>query len=849
MKTFKKITALCMLLATGLGMKAQSLVNTTGTNLTVLANTTLTINGSVENQTGATLANNGIIAVSGDWTNDGAPTINGLVRFTATGGQIIEGNSTFKDVEIAASSAVTLSSPQTITDNVFMKSGSVATVANGRFNWDTDAKLVYNGTTPITVSSEWSNDNPDFRNTFTNPNEVHINNAAGVTLAGKKIVLGELFLTNGALVSNGNLVIASTTTKTGRIDGSGTGSVTGNIVTERYVSGPAGYRFFHSAVQGATVADIAADEPLVNYGSSYLNSSAFPNHYFYNEPANGASDRFAGWQSFSSPSDALQQGKGYTILMGSSNKVMDLTGTYQHVRANREYTGTHTNNAGDIYNGFNFFGNTEPSAINWNSVIRDNVDATIYYWVCTGGTDGRFSVYNPNANILPPQTGNGGNTTFDPDGTEIIPMFQGFHVRVSNPGTGKITINNNSRVNDDTDFYRQGTPTDALRLSLNKNEVNNDETFIYFNPNATNNGYDSEYDAVKFKSMGANSPNLFTFFEGNNLVMNGLTQVQEDIIVPLHAEVKRNGTHTIDASGIETFDGSVMIYLEDLVTGTVQDLRANPVYTFTMSPADDAARFHVRFTPPLQVAATDDACGNNDGAIELFQGGSTVWNYEVKDAQQNTIATQTGFNGAATISNLQAGNYTVYIANSLGYTLDYAVTVNVSNAITASISVSENTVWVNDNIDFTATANGATQYTWDMGDGTVVNGMDNFSYAYEAPGTYTVVMTASNNACSAVVSTEVEVTDIVSSVTQLKNEMLLFAHDNTVYAVFGNGFEAKPATLNVYNTLGQIVASEKIVTEGKQKVSLNNIATGTYYARIEGLNQNITTLKIIVTGN
>ena len=62
-----------------------------------------------------------------------------------------------------------------------------------------------------------------------------VNNNAGVTLQGQLNVSGIVLVQNGNLVSDGNLTLVSDVTQTALIDGSGVGSVTGNVTMQRYL--------------------------------------------------------------------------------------------------------------------------------------------------------------------------------------------------------------------------------------------------------------------------------------------------------------------------------------------------------------------------------------------------------------------------------------------------------------------------------------------------------------------------------------------------------------------------------------------------------------------------------------
>ena len=80
-----------------------------------------------------------------------------------------------------------------------------------------------------------------------------ISNAAGVSLLGPLNVTGIVNIQNGALASAGNLTLVSSASQTALIDGSGAGTVTGNVTMQRYLSSAFGYKYISSPFQSATV--------------------------------------------------------------------------------------------------------------------------------------------------------------------------------------------------------------------------------------------------------------------------------------------------------------------------------------------------------------------------------------------------------------------------------------------------------------------------------------------------------------------------------------------------------------------------------------------------------------------
>ncbi len=103
---------------------------------------------------------------------------------------------------------------------------------------------------------------------------ISVSNAAGVTLLGPLNVTGIVNIQNGALASAGNLTLVSSASGTALIDGSGAGTVTGNVTMQRYLPSAFGYKYVSSPFLASTVNEFADELDL---------SASFPVLYRYDE--------------------------------------------------------------------------------------------------------------------------------------------------------------------------------------------------------------------------------------------------------------------------------------------------------------------------------------------------------------------------------------------------------------------------------------------------------------------------------------------------------------------------------------------------------------------------------------
>ena len=90
-------------------------------------------------------------------------------------------------------------------------------------------------------------------------------------------------------------------------------------------------------------------------------------------------------------------------------------------------------------------------------------------------------------------------------------------------------------------------------------------------------------------------------------------------VVDLGFKCGVNGTYALNASGIESFDATTPVWLEDLKTGAVQNLRTNPAYSFDYTTADNEKRFKLHFKSAFSVPE------NSLSNITIYSANQTVF--------------------------------------------------------------------------------------------------------------------------------------------------------------------------------------------------------------------------------
>lgn len=243
--------------------------------------------------------------------------------------------------------------------------------------------------------------------------------------------------------------------------------------------------------------------------------------------------------------------------------------------------------------GFNLIGNPYPCAIDWNqNWPQNNISgwAVIY-------DNGTYRGWNPWL------TGN--NRSFNGKLDGIIPVSNGFWVRATNTGAS-LTIPASERVHSNQAFYKESeeSTNGSIRLIAEANNWS-DEAVIVFHENGTPD-FDALYDLEKLYNV-AESPQIYTIAENKNYGVNVLGKLAGNLVIPVGFEMTAPGDYSIKASEIQNIDSGYEVFLEDILSGEMIDLRKRPNYNFYFSPDDNGHRFNLHFSnSTINISETDD---------------------------------------------------------------------------------------------------------------------------------------------------------------------------------------------------------------------------------------------------
>ncbi len=365
---------------------------------------------------------------------------------------------------------------------------------------------------------------------------------------------------------------------------SNTGSINGNIVTERWVPVAGKNQHFVSSplnslplsqwgasgTAGFVIPTADCDETQIQIGSPY--GTVFENH-----EDQSSSCALKGWEALVTGN--AENARGYSVYL-DGNQTLSINGSANFANSytltGLSHTGWATHNSKQgrpMSAGWNLVGNPYLSIINLNP--QPDFDAQVAVWQTSGPYTGTYQTLMMGINA-------------------VIPPFQGFIVHKTNPGISTFTFNRTDCTNNPPSlptFYKTGNEA-TLHIHVSGNGFS-DKTVINFNTSATT-SFNPLLDANKIHSR-LGQPTLYTLNGTEHMSINTLEPVSETKKVPLSLEPGANGQFILQFDSIPTFSPTVQIQMEDKVTATWINVRQQNTYNFQANANDSWDRFVVHF--------------------------------------------------------------------------------------------------------------------------------------------------------------------------------------------------------------------------------------------------------------
>lgn len=653
----------------------------------VWAGNTTTINGNLTytdvSIDGASSAPFSTVNIAGDLTSNGTltnPPIANSYTFvcTSNGTQTLSGNGNqfnFFRLQTTGTSTVVLSDNSGGTtlqlgnasgggfslgagSTLVLNNNSVSTVSStnsafaaattGVIRGSANANLTINSAATAVGTMYMDQTTPGTTNVLKNLTYNCTNASSNLILGNQLQIAGILTHTDGALTTGGNLVLKATSgTLYGQIAGSGSGTISGNVISQYTITGGGiGWRPICSPLNGATLAQLSDDMNL-DFGSL---SAASANTYYFDESAVPYWNRASG-------TSATMDSRSYSIYMGGSAAwanplplTMDITGTYA---GTADYTVNGLSRTGSITDttGWQVIRNPWPSGFMWDGTTAtvddvNNVQGQ-QVWVFNQ-SDSSYTVYD--------------NAT-----QGVIPPFTPFTVKVVSNNTN-LTFKNSARNTDSlSNFFSKTGFENYLELKVTGPTGKTDAVKWYTHPQATN-GYDI-YDGTKKLNTGA--PNMYFMLEGQKAskeVWNTIPTENEPVFI--HFFAKNAGKHIINFA-TENMAPGVEVVLEDLVTGKKHPVNGKP-YEFTYEANSTQARFVLHFTQTITSAketqtvtnATQIGCNGSEVTVIINKVGSfdaTVFDLLGRTVRSSQVLQGSGQLNTISLNGLAGGYYLLQV--------------------------------------------------------------------------------------------------------------------------------------------------------------------------------------------
>jgi hypothetical protein len=287
--------------------------------------------------------------------------------------------------------------------------------------------------------------------------------------------------------------------------------------------------------------------------------------------------------------------KGFAANLGAASaaKTIDITGVVNNGLSSPL---TLYNHNSQYTKGFNLVGNPYPSPIDWNASsgwTKTNIDNAVYYF--DAGVSSQYTgTYSSYAN------GVSSNGT----AVNIIPAMQGFFVHVTNgsyPVTAYLGMGNQVRVNNLSSVFHKSADAEVkplVRLTAEYDtEKTKDAAVVYFDEMATS-VFDTEFDALKLMNTDIGVPNLYSVTtETDRLSISAIPYPADSSTrIPLGLKTEKADWVTLNVPNIENIPSGLHIYLEDALTGLVQDMQINPEYRVHIEKGTLDSRFTLIFS-------------------------------------------------------------------------------------------------------------------------------------------------------------------------------------------------------------------------------------------------------------
>ncbi|QSS96239.1 T9SS type A sorting domain-containing protein [Psychroflexus sp. ALD_RP9] len=408
----------------------------------------------------------------------------------------------------------------------------------------------------------------------------------------------------GDITNNGSLTFQSDASGSGQL-ANFSGSITGDITTERYIPAKRAFRLISSAVDGSTIANAWQQDTHITGAGGATNgfdatNTDNPSMFTFDNTITDQSSG-AGWQAVTSTTDVISAGTPYRLMV-RGDRTIDLADNEAPATATTlsasgtMHTGSYSPTLATAANNYSFVGNPYQAVVDFGAVTKSNLTDFIYVW------DASIAGSNGNGGYITVQISTGNITAPSPsssDASQYIAPGQAFFVQNNASGNGSITFEEADKATGQaqvsifstyTNFYINSRLYKAS--ALQNGEMESDAIGLRFNENYTTIG--SDEDASKLANPGENYAivnNGFKSIDKQNIPTDGH---QVDLLMMNYEDTAYSLSFNL-GNQPET----LKVYLNDSYLNTQTELTESTTYDFTVDAnvpeSIDQNRFHLSF--------------------------------------------------------------------------------------------------------------------------------------------------------------------------------------------------------------------------------------------------------------
>lgn len=482
--------------------------------------------------------------------------------------------------------------------------------------------------------------------------------ASSGSLSGNAIsVAGTVTVSTGATLTTGGLLtLSSDATNTGRI-GNSAGSISGNIIQQRYIpGGRRAYRFFAHPFTSSQALSILTDDIDITGSGGASNGFTTtgtnnPSAFWYDvSTANGSTTNDIGWTAFTSASSSSwDQYEGIRVLVRGAIGQGLTSGTYTPSAVTLDMTGAVnqgtqsigvTKGSGTTYA---LVGNPFASPVNMDAVSKTaGIGSNFYIWSAQQGTKGGYTTYSY------------GSSSFN------LPTCGAFVTQISSNGT--ITIEEADKASGVSTMFKTTSFPNRVTLTIEDSTTYWDRLQLHYDDNAM--AVSETDDAQKFPNPEV-SFNTYSKDDSALSIDNRPYVENETILLGFTTPYQKN--YKVVATDFDVPAGT-KLYLKDNYTGKNEEITVGYEYWFSVD-TNAASQGKSRFELNTQGQPTNSIVNNKSQQLKVklapnpTTGDVTLYYEDANEALKVVVTNMVGMIVSEVKANNINGNVVIRMHN------------------------------------------------------------------------------------------------------------------------------------------------------------------------------------------